>query len=59
VNGRGEGTWNWREKRNRTHITIRLLDRIPENVRKQLEEEVADLVRFNGTAYELSFSKAC
>jgi hypothetical protein len=59
VNGRAEGTWNWRKKRNRLHITIQLFDRIPKDASKQIEEEAADLARFYDTTYELAFSKAC
>ena len=58
VKGRASGIWNCRKKGNRLHVTIQLFERIPENVRKQVETEVADLARFNDTAYELLFSKA-
>jgi hypothetical protein len=57
VKGRARGTWNSRKKGNRLHITIQLFDKIPKDARKQVEEEAADLARFNRTAYELAFSK--
>jgi hypothetical protein len=59
VKGRAKGIWSWKKKRNRLHVTIQLFDRIRESARKQVEEEVADLARFNDTSYELSFSKPC
>ncbi len=57
VKGKAKGIWNCRKKGSRMHITIQLFDRIPENARKQVETEAADLARFNDTTYELSFSK--
>jgi hypothetical protein len=59
VNGRAEGIWSWRKKGNGLHITVQLFDRIPRDVSKRVEEEVADLARFYDTACELTFSKAC
>jgi hypothetical protein len=58
VNGRAKGIWSCRKKGNRLNITIQLFERISENARKKVEEEAADLARFNDTAYELLFSKA-
>jgi hypothetical protein len=59
VKGKATGTWNCRKKGNRLHITIQPFGRIPRDVKKQVEEEAADLARFNDTAHELTFSKAC
>jgi hypothetical protein len=58
VNGRAKGVWSCTKKRKRLNITIQLFERISENARKKVEEEAADLARFNDMAYELSFSKA-
>jgi hypothetical protein len=57
VKGRAKGVWNCRKKGKRLRITIQPFNRIPGDVKKQVEEEAADLARFNDTAYELSFSK--
>jgi hypothetical protein len=59
VKGRAKGIWSWKKKRNRLHVTIQPFDKIPENARKQVEKEVAELARFNDTGYELSFNKPC
>jgi hypothetical protein len=57
VEGRAKGLWSCTKKGNRLHVAVQPFDLISENVKRHVEEEVADLARFNETPYELSFGK--
>jgi hypothetical protein len=57
VNGRAKGIWNCRKKGNRLQVTIQLFSKISEDTKKQVQDEVADLARFNEAHYDLLFSK--
>ena len=57
VNGRAEGIWNCRKKGNQLQVTIQLFGKVSEDAKKQIEDEVADLARFNEAHYHVLFSR--